>query len=433
LVTENTFISNGFRWSGTGLQIGSGIPELVDNNNSIYSNSFIHNKVQVYLDNSINVWDNGYPSGGNYWSDYNGIDSNHDGIGDTLYTINANNIDHYPLMHPYGSVQNLNTSLVYLTIQSAIDAPETLDGHTIFVETGTYYENVVVNKTVSLIGEDKRDTILDGNGTGTGFHILRNDVNITGFTIQNGEPYWLPNAGIYIDTGIVNSQIVGNDIINNKIGVLIVDAWQNYISENDIKNNSEAGFLLWGARHNNITENNIASNYFGIKLDESPVNLFFHNNLVNNTRHVGDVTPAYPSVCVWDDGYPSGGNYWSDYTGSDSFFGAYQNLTGSDGIGDSPYTIDTNNVDQYPLKCPHDYWSNPILGDVNRDMKVDMGDIAQLCDGFGSLLNSSNGYCWHKPQCILCPHCFNLDIDGNGAVNMGDIVTASDNFGKHYP
>jgi uncharacterized protein (DUF2141 family) len=52
---------------------------------------------------------------------------------------------------------------------------------------------------------------------------------------------------------------------------------------------------------------------------------------------------------TWDDGYPSGGNYWSDYSGTDVYSGPYQNVTGSDGIGDIPYVIDANNTDHYPL------------------------------------------------------------------------------------
>jgi hypothetical protein len=51
----------------------------------------------------------------------------------------------------------------------------------------------------------------------------------------------------------------------------------------------------------------------------------------------------------WDNGYPSGGNYWSDYNGTDLYSGPYQNVTGSDGIGDTPYVIDANNTDHYPL------------------------------------------------------------------------------------
>jgi hypothetical protein len=54
-------------------------------------------------------------------------------------------------------------------------------------------------------------------------------------------------------------------------------------------------------------------------------------------------------------GYPSGGNYWSDYVGSDLYGGPLQNVVGSDGIGDLPYVIDTNNTDRYPLTSP---WSS---------------------------------------------------------------------------
>jgi len=52
---------------------------------------------------------------------------------------------------------------------------------------------------------------------------------------------------------------------------------------------------------------------------------------------------------VWDDGYPSGGNYWSNYTDVDLSSGAYQNVTGSDGIGDALHIMDANNTDNYPL------------------------------------------------------------------------------------
>jgi parallel beta-helix repeat protein len=70
-------------------------------NNTFYHNNFLANTHQVYSTLSTNIWDDGYPSGGNYWSDYGGNDSNHDGIGDTPYAMDANNIDHYPLMNQY--------------------------------------------------------------------------------------------------------------------------------------------------------------------------------------------------------------------------------------------------------------------------------------------------------------------------------------------
>jgi len=82
-------------------------------NNTIYHNNFINNTVQVIAFYSTNVWDNGYPSGGNYWNDYDGTDPDYDSIGDTPYFINANNQDNYPLM---GMFSSFNTSYGYAVI-----------------------------------------------------------------------------------------------------------------------------------------------------------------------------------------------------------------------------------------------------------------------------------------------------------------------------
>jgi parallel beta-helix repeat protein len=72
--------------------------------NLIYHNSFINNSDAHAQDDSSNFWDNGYPSGGNYWSGYNGTDNNADGIGDTPYIIDENSQDNYPLMNPANPV-----------------------------------------------------------------------------------------------------------------------------------------------------------------------------------------------------------------------------------------------------------------------------------------------------------------------------------------
>jgi len=71
-------------------------------------------------------------------------------------------------------------------------------------------------------------------------------------------------------------------------------------------------------------------------------------------------------VNVWDDGYPSGGNYWSNYNGTDLYSGPYQNETGSDGIGDTPYTIDANDTDNFPIV---NSWTNTTTSYVNVTRK----------------------------------------------------------------
>jgi parallel beta-helix repeat protein len=87
-----------------------GIYLAESSNNTIYHNSFVDNGEQVSSFESVNVWDNDYPLGGNYWSDYDGADSNYDSIGDTPYFIDANNQDNYPLM---GMFSSFNTSYEY--------------------------------------------------------------------------------------------------------------------------------------------------------------------------------------------------------------------------------------------------------------------------------------------------------------------------------
>jgi hypothetical protein len=78
-------------------------------------------------------------------------------------------------------------------------------------------------------------------------------------------------------------------------------------------------------------------------------NEIFHNTFADNTVQV---SISMSAANVWDDGYPSGGNYWSSYAGVDKNSGPYQNVTGSDGIGDTPHAIATNNIDRYPLMKP---------------------------------------------------------------------------------
>jgi len=177
------------------------------------------------------------------------------------------------------------------------------------------------------------------------------------------------------------------------------------------------GIYLLYSPNNIISRNNIANNVDGIWLyDFSNNNNIYHNNFVNNAHQAW----SYKSTNVWDDGYPSGGNYWSDYDGADSFSGPYQNVTGSDGIGDTPYTPYIFTViirDCYPLMTP---WT-PIPGDVNRDGKVDIYDVVLACASYGSKKGDPN---WNLYADVAPPW---------GIINIYDIVTITRNYGKTYP
>jgi len=94
--------------------------QVYSSGNMIYHNNFINNADQVSSSWSNNTWDNGYPSGGNYWSDYSGDDLDSDGIGDAPYTIDPNNQDRYPLMDPEGGEEFTNIAVTDVTADPTV-------------------------------------------------------------------------------------------------------------------------------------------------------------------------------------------------------------------------------------------------------------------------------------------------------------------------
>jgi parallel beta-helix repeat protein len=148
-----------------------------------------------------------------------------------------------------------------------------------------------------------------------------------------------------------NNCVCENNIAGNAYeGIYILTSSNNTISENNITVNTGDGVYLWGSSNNTIVGNNISNNWWGVASYYSSNNRIFHNNFINNPSQASSES----SVDIWDGGYPSGGNYWSDYTGIDEKSGPNQDLLGSDGIGDTPYGIDENNQDRYPLMKTHD-------------------------------------------------------------------------------
>jgi len=168
-------------------------------------------------------------------------------------------------------------SLHVRTVQEGID--NATAGDTVFVYNGTYTENVVVDKTIDLVGENRNNTILDGGGNGDVVRLLVGNVNISGFTVRNGE------KGIWGGEGAHNMcsrHVENTQIKNNRDGISMVTSTSNVISGNIITNNSD-GIVLLLATNNNISGNTFSGNDYGIVLSNSNDNVISDNLLSKNS------------------------------------------------------------------------------------------------------------------------------------------------------
>ncbi|HWR27278.1 MAG TPA: NosD domain-containing protein [Candidatus Thermoplasmatota archaeon] len=355
-ITGFTITRSGSNPNNAGIMIHTPYNTIINNNiqknnyygiyviegydNTIYHNNFVENTYQAFDVIASSAWDGGYPTGGNYWDDYNSSDENEDGIGDIPYPTGNSSVDQYPLIHPYGSIRNADTDEIFLSIQAAIDDDNTQNGHLIVISVGVYWEHLCITKSLILHGVHGDTSIIDGRYSGDVITISADNVNLIGFMIQHSGTAE-QNAGIAVNGN--NCSIEQNTIYDNFQGIILKQSTKGtQIIDNKISGQGWNGVTLKpGCTGNYILENTIIDSFYaGIGISESSNNYIYHNNFKSN-RH-----QAYDNAAnIWDDGYPSGGNYWSDYTGSDS---------DGDGIGDISYAIpDGINTDQYPLITPY--------------------------------------------------------------------------------
>ncbi|HEC75996.1 MAG TPA: hypothetical protein ENI33_01905, partial [Thermoplasmatales archaeon] len=332
----------------------------------------------------------------------------------------------------------------YSKIQDAIDNAS--NGDTIFVYSGIYYENVVINKSINLIGENKNTTIIDGNNTGDVVYVTANNVSIRNFTIRNSGNNWRDSGikirssfnhisgcnildcydGIYTHFSYSSNNTISScNIYLNNIGIELVyfsdynnisycqlhlngigiditnshyntifnchihsnngtgiwngysdntTIFQSYIHSNNgtgiwngysdnttifqsyIHSNNGTGIWNGYSEGNIIYWNTISNNSYGIYAVFSYNNKIFHNNFINNTVQAYD-----NGNNTWDNGYPMGGNYWSNFTSPDNKHGYYQNLSGFDLLVDYPYNISGgSNKDRWPHTIK-DGWMKPLF------------------------------------------------------------------------
>jgi len=138
-----------------------------------------------------------------------------------------------------------------------------------------------------------------------------------------------------------NNKVAGNHVSAQTASIRVDQAHNNRISGNNATDSYD-GIEIWSSSNNSIVENNITGNSWGIRLSDSSNNRIYHNIFFNNTHQVYLENEGED---IWDDGFPSGGNYWSDYREK------YPNATETDhsGLWNTPYVLDSNNKDNYPI------------------------------------------------------------------------------------
>jgi hypothetical protein len=239
-----------------------------------------------------------------------------------------------------------------------INADGTVNPSTAIRQAGNTY--TLTSDVSGYVSIKRNNTVLDGNGYqvygSIQLHSVEN-VTIENLIIYGGSGWY--HFGIDMEAAsevtVVNNTITGFESIQAMNGVeyagMIVDGGgSNIISQNNLASNLD-GIDMFGTENNLIVGNNIESSYsFGtygtaIIFVKASNNTVYHNNFISS---VGGQAMDSDSVNVWDNGYPSGGNYWSDYSTR------YPNATeiGSSGIGDTAYVIDAQNKDRYPLMEP---------------------------------------------------------------------------------
>jgi parallel beta-helix repeat protein len=288
----------------------------------------------------------------------------------TIENMNIGNFSSGILLH-FSNYSNINCNYItannrgiYLAFSFNNTISENIfvnDGLDVYVSYGNVVVDNLVNGKPMVYLEDVSDVVvgdagqvilvncnrmqvedLDLSNTSTGIQLWQTqNTKISGNNIRNNNGY-----GIYLYYSS-NNTVCANNITNNGFGVKFEFSSNNTVLVNNITNNDVGVYFIPYSFNNSVSENNIRNNNWGVYLDSSSDNKILHNNFLDNNIQAYSSTSGYANV--WDAGYPSGGNYWSNYTGVDTKNGLYQNQTGSDGIGDTPYVIDANNTDHYPL------------------------------------------------------------------------------------
>ena len=255
-------------------------------------------------------------------------------------------------------------------------------GDTVFIPNGVYVENVIVNKSINLVGEQRNATVIIGTGEATVL-ITADNCTLMGFTMKTSTGLSLDTKGVCVlsnNNVVVNNTIInhtwgvflessskgniisGNMLLNNSYGIFLLHSSSNSILRNNVESCSRDGLKIVSQSNSNTVDGNNISlcggsgvyittsfwnkisgntffgNHVGVRICCGAFNNTVSGNVFNGNTH----WQAYDSCGnKWDDGET--GNFWGDYVGVDK---------DDDGIGDTPYLVVGGSHDRFPLMKP---------------------------------------------------------------------------------
>jgi parallel beta-helix repeat protein len=173
----------------------------------------------------------------------------------------------------------------YSSIQEAVNASSNGDTVFVFDDSSPYYEHIRINKTISLVGEKKETTIIDGSYTSDVIYLLADGIRISGFTIQHCGNITTDSAIRCNDPYLEHLQISGVIIRENHCGLYIHYAKNFTILSNDLINNTCA-ISFYECRGSNVSENRVEDNYAGIEGSNMHEGTFSRNTIRDNKNGI---------------------------------------------------------------------------------------------------------------------------------------------------
>ncbi len=356
MIVGNNLIGNYASLNNDGIRLSNSSNNNISNNNIISNSRY---GIALFSSSNNNILNNNNISSSNFW----GILLSWSSINTLKYNNFTNDgvfLDGYEISH-FNS-HNISTNnivngkpLYYYKDISGLDIDGISCGQLILANcTNIDIKNLNISNTDTAVEIAFSTNILLrwnnlSSNTKNGLFLANSSyVTVANNYLSNNS--W---AGILLESSSFNTIIYNYITKCNtgiEFGVLLSgdELKNNLIACNEIVYNA-VGIDIWYSVNGSIIGNNLSSNTrWAIYAYLSSNALIYSNNIIGNFNQA--VEGSY--VDQWDNGYPIGGNYWSDYTGIDLNSTPTQDVPPPDGIGDTPYVLDSDSQDNYPLMNP---------------------------------------------------------------------------------